>query len=132
MFEREAWEERYRAEPALWSGRPNPQLVVAARSLEPGRALDVGCGEGADAIWLAGRGWEVTAVDISTVALERAVAHSAGTPVTWVHADLRDEPPREKAFDLVSAQDPHPPGESRGAAVAHPAEAGGPGREARH
>jgi thioredoxin reductase len=53
MFSEEAWEERYRAKPKVWSGRPNPQLVTEVAALTPGRALDVGCGEGADAVWLA-------------------------------------------------------------------------------
>src|SRR5579862_3207268 len=67
------WDARY-SEPvgALWSGRPNGRLVVEVGSLTPGRALDVGCGEGADAIWLALRGWTVTAIDISAVAIGRA------------------------------------------------------------
>src|SRR5579859_3036709 len=86
------WEERYRSSNALWSGNPNPQLVSEATDLAPGSALDVGCGEGADAIWLADRGWLVTAVDISTVALERGAARAreAGPAVakriTWSHA----------------------------------------------
>ena len=63
-------------EPTVWSGRPNPQLVAEVTGLPPGRALDVGSGEGADAVWLAERGWQVTAVDISTTALERAAAHA--------------------------------------------------------
>jgi thioredoxin reductase len=72
LFERDAWEQRYRTRPAIWSGRPNAQLVAEVAALPAGRALDVGSGEGADAIWLAERGWQVTAVDISTTALERA------------------------------------------------------------
>src|ERR687885_1951411 len=67
------WDARYRErDGAMWSGRPNGRLVAEVASLAPGRALDVGCGEGADAIWLAQRGWTVTAVDISDVALGRA------------------------------------------------------------
>jgi thioredoxin reductase/SAM-dependent methyltransferase len=110
-FEPHAWEERYRARPAVWSGRPNAQLVAEAGDLAPGRALDAGCGEGADAIWLAERGWAVTAVDVSTVALERAAirAGEAGVRVDWVHADLRREPPAEGRYDLVSAQFMHLP-----------------------
>ena len=100
-FEQDAWEERYRARPALWSGRPNPQLVAEAAALAPGRALDVGSGEGADAIWLAERGWRVTGTDISTVALARAAEHAraAGAEpaerITWLHADMRTTPPPE-------------------------------------
>ncbi|GAB2945650.1 NAD(P)/FAD-dependent oxidoreductase [Micromonospora polyrhachis] len=119
MFEEAGWEERYRTRSALWSGRPNPQLVAEAAGLPSGRALDVGCGEGADAIWLAERGWQVTAVDIATTALDRAAAHAAavgeqvGKRIEWVHADLRDQPPAEGAYDLVSAQFMQLPGEVR-------------------
>ncbi|MGW0436428.1 FAD-dependent oxidoreductase [Micromonospora sp. NPDC003197] len=119
LFDEAGWEERYRTRPALWSGRPNPQLVVEAAELTPGRALDVGCGEGADARWLAERGWQVTAVDIATTALDRAAAHAAavggqvGDRIEWVHADLRDQPPAEDAYDLVSAQFMQLPGEVR-------------------
>jgi thioredoxin reductase/SAM-dependent methyltransferase len=114
-FEPPAWEERYRARPTVWSGRPNAQLVAEASDLTPGRALDAGCGEGGDAIWLAERGWHVTAVDVSTVALQRAAARAdaaagelAGS-VDWVHADLRREPLGEGRYDLVSAQFMHLP-----------------------
>ncbi|MEK8105682.1 class I SAM-dependent methyltransferase [Micromonospora sp. M12] len=75
-FEEPAWEERYQSRPSVWSGQPNPQLVAEATDLTRGRALDVGSGEGADAVWLAERGWQVTAVDISSTALNRAAAHA--------------------------------------------------------
>ena len=74
----EFWDARYRSAPAIWSGNPNPHLVADAGDLTPGRALDIGAGEGADAIWLAQRGWTVTAVDISGVALQRARAGLRG------------------------------------------------------
>lgn len=86
------WDERYRSAPLIWSGEPNEQLVAEVSDLKPSTALDVGCGEGADAIWLATRGWRVTAVDISSVALERAkaveVAPDVMQRIEWVHADL--------------------------------------------
>jgi 2-polyprenyl-3-methyl-5-hydroxy-6-metoxy-1,4-benzoquinol methylase len=117
MFDEAAWEERYRAKPAVWSGRPNPQLVAEAAGLTPGRALDVGCGEGADALWLAERGWRVNATDISTTALDRAAAHAAAAQladrIDWTHADLRHQLPAERAYDLVSAQYMHLPSEAR-------------------
>ncbi len=74
--------------------------------LAPGRALDVGCGEGADAVWLAGQGWDVTGLEVSALALRRAAGHAcdAGVEVTWVHADLARATLGE--FDLVSAQYP--------------------------
>src|SRR6476659_8644082 len=69
------WDARYgERDDAMWSGRPNGRLVVEVADLPPGRALDVGCGEGADAIWLARRGWRVAAIDVSTNALQRARA----------------------------------------------------------
>lgn len=73
-----------------WSGQPNPSLVTEASTLHPGRALDVGCGEGGDAIWLASHGWQVTAIDPSRVALGRAqaAARAAGVDVTWIRAGL--------------------------------------------
>ena len=104
------WDERYRSSGALWSGAPNPQLATEAAGLVPGAALDAGCGEGADAIWLAGRGWQVTAVDISAVALSRAAARAAeagaGTAqrITWLHEDLTGWAPPASRYDLVSAQ----------------------------
>ncbi|SDT81261.1 bifunctional NAD(P)/FAD-dependent oxidoreductase/class I SAM-dependent methyltransferase [Actinoplanes derwentensis] len=116
MFEEDAWEERYRGRDAIWSGRPNPVLVSETGDLSAGRALDVGCGEGADAVWLAQRGWQVTAVDISTVALGRAAGHAeaAGVAelVTVRHADLRHDEPGT-GYDLVSAQFMHGPPEMR-------------------
>nr|MDQ5860933.1 class I SAM-dependent methyltransferase [Actinomycetota bacterium] len=101
------WDEKYRSRPKMWSGQPNPQLMTEAAHLAPGTALDLGCGEGADAIWLAGRGWEVTALDVSAVALERAEAHARergqGGKIEWVRQDLATWVPG-KLFDLVTAQ----------------------------
>ncbi|MQY02664.1 methyltransferase domain-containing protein [Actinomadura macrotermitis] len=133
MFEADAWEERYRARPAVWSGNPNPRLVAEAADLPPGRALDIGCGEGADAIWLAGRGWQVTAADISATALERAAAHAAAAGpqiadrITWTHADLREQPPAAASYDLVTAQYMHLPSEPRRELFARLADAVAPG-----
>src|SRR6185295_18570046 len=79
------WDNRYLDRERLWSGQPNGALVVEVAGLTPGRALDVGCGEGADAVWLAKGGWEVTALDVSGVALQRAAGHArdAGVAVRW-------------------------------------------------
>ncbi|MDT7576084.1 MAG: hypothetical protein QOH17_2417, partial [Pseudonocardiales bacterium] len=84
------WDERYASLDQVWSGRPNGALVAEVAQLRPGRVLDVGCGEGADAVWLAQQGWDVTALDVSQVALERAALHArqAGVTVRWVHAGL--------------------------------------------
>jgi SAM-dependent methyltransferase len=109
--EAQFWDERYRSQPALWSGEPNLRLVEEASALPPGRALDVGCGEGADAIWLAERGWRVTAADISAVALERArsAATSAGVAarIDFLHGDLLACDPPATPYDLVSAHFMH-------------------------
>lgn len=98
------WNQRYAEKDRIWSGRPNAALVDTVQELAPGRALDLGCGEGADSIWLAEQGWRVTGVDVSTTAIERAQAASAGRSlhVTWVTADLESWEP-DGAFDLVSA-----------------------------
>ena len=100
------WDERYAASTQVWSGEPNGALVAEVSGLAPGRALDVGCGEGADALWLAARGWDVTALDVSGVALARAraAAARADASVTWVHAGLREAGLPHGAYDLVSAQ----------------------------
>ena len=120
------WDELYSGRDQLFSGNPNGVLVTEVTGLPPGQALDVGCGEGADAHWLARQGWMVTAVDISRIALERAarvsgagefaaiapdqaataargrVAMAGG--VCWTHADLAVTPPPARSFDLVSVQ----------------------------
>jgi SAM-dependent methyltransferase len=110
---RAEWDRRYTERDRLWSGRPNGALVAEVAGLTPGRVLDVGCGEGADAVWLARGGWDVTALDVSSVALRRAAGHArdAGVTVRWVHAGLAEAlladpmlPPA--SFDLVSAQYP--------------------------
>ncbi|ANB09982.1 SAM-dependent methyltransferase [Streptomyces ambofaciens] len=102
----EFWEARYRDTGRVWSGRPNELLVREASGLAPGTALDLGCGEGADAVWLAARGWRVTGVDISGTALERAAGHAAdagvGDRVAWERHELGRSFP-EGSFDLVSA-----------------------------
>ncbi|WDO10660.1 class I SAM-dependent methyltransferase [Streptomyces murinus] len=105
---RAEWDRRYADRTQLWSGRPNGALVAEATGLTPGRVLDVGCGEGADAVWLARTGWDVTALEVSGVALERAAghAHDAGLTVHWVHAALTEAALPPASFDLVSAQYP--------------------------
>ncbi|TDE12285.1 class I SAM-dependent methyltransferase [Jiangella asiatica] len=103
----EFWNARYQENERIWSGNPNPVLVTEVGALAPGHAADLGCGEGADAVWLARRGWTVTAVDISSTALARAADHAADAGVadriTWVQHDLGRWTPDE-TYDLVSAQ----------------------------
>jgi SAM-dependent methyltransferase len=100
----EFWEGFYRSRGQVWSGRPNAVLVDVVGRLEPGTALDLGCGEGGDAVWLAERGWRVTAVDVAAAALERVQAHAAqsGVEVVTEQHDLAHTFPAG-SFDLVSA-----------------------------
>jgi SAM-dependent methyltransferase len=113
MFTREFWDERYSSSQRVWSGRPNQRLVEEVGDLAPGTAMDVGCGEGADAVWLAGAGWTVTGVDVSGVALDRAAAHAAeagvGERTSWLRADVFAGDPLPGGFDLVSAAFVHVP-----------------------
>jgi SAM-dependent methyltransferase len=107
----EFWEAFYQEKEQVWSGNPNPLLVREVEALPPGRALDLGCAEGADSIWLAQRGWQVTGVDISETALRRAAVRAADAGVdgiNWERADLSQSFP-EGSFDLVSAQFFHSP-----------------------
>lgn len=110
MYDEQAWEERYRSRPTVWSGRPNPVLVEEVAELAPGVALDAGCGEGADAVWLAQSGWQVTAADFAQTALQRAAEHAEALGpaisdrITWLHADLTATAPTEGRYDLVTAQ----------------------------
>lgn len=114
-FTQAFWDERYGTHSSLWSGNPNRHLVSEVAGLTPGTALDLGCGEGADAIWLAERGWRVTAVDISTVAIERGVAHAAkagadvAARIDWQQVDLLRWDPGEARYDLISSQYMHMP-----------------------
>src|SRR3954454_8024535 len=76
FFEVDSWDDRYDGKDSVWSGNPNPQLVAEASKLKPGSALDVGCGEGGDVIWLAQQGWHVTGADFSAKGLARAAQHA--------------------------------------------------------
>jgi len=114
------WDARYgEREGAMWSGRPNGRLVVEVTGLKPDRVLDVGCGEGGDAIWLARSGWTVTAIDISEVALGRAreVAELASASVEWICGDVLQMAFPAGSFDLVSMQYPALPKAAGEAAV---------------
>ena len=99
------WDERY-GDDQLWSGHPNEQLVVEVSDLLPQSVLDVGCGEGADAIWLARRGWRATGIDVSAKALDRAsrAAKAAGVDVDWRPVGLAELGGSDTAaYDLVIA-----------------------------
>lgn len=103
----EDWDERYSGE-RVWSGTANEALVAEVSDMSLGRALDVGCGEGADSVWLARRGWQVTALDISPKAVERteAMAADAGVQVEGVAAGLLDAALVDASYELVSAMYP--------------------------
>lgn len=114
------WDARYGgSDGGMWSGRPNGRLVAEVADRTPGRALDVGCGEGGDAVWLARHGWAVSAIDISDVALRRAreAAGLAGATVGWVCGDALRAPFPAGSFDLVSMQYPALPKAAGEAAV---------------
>jgi SAM-dependent methyltransferase len=103
------WDERYaRLSAEIPGGEPNPALVAEVSGLQPGSVLEIGCGVGADAIWLASQGWRVTALDVSQVALEHAAARGrqAAVQVEWVPARLEDAQLPAGGFDLVTAHYP--------------------------
>lgn len=103
-MEREDWNRKHGEAGLLFGAEPNRFLVEEVEQLPPGRALDVACGAGRNAVWLAQRGWKVTGADFSDVALENArrLAVERGVEVEWVHADLRSWEPAAGAFDLVA------------------------------
>jgi SAM-dependent methyltransferase len=100
---RERWNERYAAVENLWSARPNRFLVAEVSDLAPGRALDLACGEGQNAIWLAERGWDVVGVDFSEVAVAKGRERAArdGVDVELLVEDLLEYEPEPSVFDLV-------------------------------
>jgi SAM-dependent methyltransferase len=100
------WDERYSGTEFEWTTRPNQFVAAELADLPPGRALDLAAGEGRNTVWLAERGWRVTAVDFSRVGLEKGRKLSAARGIDdsrleWVVADLRDYQPERGAFDLV-------------------------------
>src|SRR5690606_1128076 len=113
MFEATSGEERYSGEEKIWSGDANPQLVTEASRLTPGTALDVGCGEGGDVIWLAQHGWQVTGADFSANGLARAARHAEEAGVAertqWWQVDAREFDPEGRTYDLVTTHFLHPP-----------------------
>jgi SAM-dependent methyltransferase len=104
------WNRRYEEADGLWSRDPNPLLVEFAAALAPGRALDLGAGEGRNAIWLAKRGWRVTALDVSAVGLARAADRAAdeGVELDRVVADWREYDPPASSIDLAVITFMHP------------------------
>ncbi len=103
-FAREDWNARYAQKELLWTAQPNRLFAAEVEGIEPGRALDVACGEGRNAVWLAELGWQVTGIDFSDVALGKAaeLARARGVEVEWVAADVLVHEPAPGAFDLVA------------------------------
>ena len=104
-MDRQQWNERYAAQPVLWKVDPGPFLGGEVGDRPPGHALDLGAGEGRTALWLAARGWRVTAVDFSDVALDRGRQRAEDLGISgqleWICADLRDFDPSGGSYDLV-------------------------------
>ncbi len=103
-MDREGWNKRYAGSELLWTAQPNRFLAAEVSGLPPARALDLGCGEGRNAVWLAERGWQVTGVDFSEVGLAKAekLAEERGLSVELTLADLREYVPTPGAFELVA------------------------------
>src|SRR5579875_2383028 len=131
MFESTSWDERYSGEERIWSGNPNPQLVAEVSGLSPGTALDVGCGEGGDVVWLARQGWRVTGADFSANGLARAARHAEQAGVAdrtdWWQVDARSFAAGGRSFDLVTTHFLHPPDGGMVEVVRRLAEAVSPG-----
>ncbi len=123
------WDARHAARDPIESRHADPTLIEAVESLTPGAALDLGAGDGRNAVWLAGHGWRVTAVDFSAVAVERgrALAASSGVNVEWQREDLLAWTPPAAGFDLVVLMFIHLPTAERRAVYARAATAVAPG-----
>ena len=126
---REEWDRKYAASGLLWSGEPNRRFASEAADLPPGRALDLACGEGRNAVWLAGRGWNVAGVDFSEVAIAKAreLAAREGVEVDFVCADLLEYEPDHHAYDLVVVLYLQVPAEERRLVLERAASAVAPG-----
>jgi SAM-dependent methyltransferase len=127
--DREDWNRKHAEAGLLFGVEPNRFLVAEVEGLEPGRALELACGAGRNAVWLAERGWMVTGVDFSDVALAnaRGLAAERGVEVEWVQADLRDWEAPARQFDLVAVLYLQVPAEERALVLARAAEAVAPG-----
>jgi SAM-dependent methyltransferase len=115
------WDERYGVQDFIWKTEPNQFLVAEIAEIAPGRALDLACGEGRNAVWLAEHGWQVTGVDFSPVGLAKAgrLARDHDVDVEWVEADVVEWDPPRAAFDLVIVFYLHLPATERTRVLAH-------------
>ncbi len=116
MVDAKAWDERYAATELMWSVEPNQFVARECADLDPGRALDLACGEGRNAIWLARRGWEVTAADFSAVALDKGRRLAGDLALDWVVADATTWQP-DGSYDLAVLAYLQLPADERRAAV---------------
>jgi 2-polyprenyl-3-methyl-5-hydroxy-6-metoxy-1,4-benzoquinol methylase len=123
--QREDWNRKHGEAGPLFGSEPNRFLVAEVSQLPPGRALDLACGSGRNAVWLAQQGWSMVAVDFADVALDqaRSLAADRAVEVDWVEADVRDWPAPARAFDLVAVLYLQLPAEERGPIIRHAAEA---------
>jgi SAM-dependent methyltransferase len=123
------WDERYGVQDFIWKTEPNQFLVAEIAEIAPGRALDLACGEGRNAVWLAEHGWQVTGVDFSPVGLAKAVrlAREHDVDVEWVEADVVEWDPPRATFDLVIVFYLHLPATERTRVLAHAQDALAPG-----
>lgn len=123
------WNQRYATTELVWTAEPNQFLVAETASLAPGAALDLGAGEGRNAVWLAQQGWRVTAVDFSDVGLTKAtqLAEAAEVELSTVCADVTDYVPEPGTFDLVAVLYLHLPADLRTAVHRRAADAVAPG-----
>jgi len=114
-MEADDWDQRYAGADLLWTAQANRLLVAEIADLAPGRALDLGCGEGRNSVWLAKQGWSVTGVDFSPVGLAKAarLAQDEEVSVEWVEADMRTYRPAKQAYDLAVALYVHLPAPER-------------------
>ena len=123
------WDARYATDKLVWTAEPNRWLVETLADLPPGTALDLGAGEGRNALWLARRGWDVTAVDFSAEAIRKgqavqaAQAPEASLPIAWVQADLRSYTPAPRSSSAVVVMYIHLPAPHRRALVRAAADA---------
>jgi SAM-dependent methyltransferase len=123
------WDTRYAGTELVWTAEPNRFLTEEVVDLEPGRALDLACGEGRNAVWLGAQGWTVTGVDFSAVGLDKArrLAEQRGVVASWVNADVTRYEPPARAFDLVVVLYLHLPSTDMTRALIHAEDAVAPG-----
>ncbi len=104
MSKREQWNERYSSKELIWSAGPNALFYEEVKDLKPGKSIDIACGEGRNAIWLAEQGWDSTGIDFSEVGIDKArqIGEKRKVSVKWIANDVSNTPLEEEAYDLVA------------------------------